>query len=43
MVADQQTVDPAEKQNLLLNYKANAFSVDLEQKHLIKAVARLDN
>jgi len=29
-------------QNLLLNYKANIFSVDIEQKHLIKTILRLD-
>ena len=28
-------------QNLLLNYKANIFSVDIEQKHLIKIILRL--
>jgi len=29
--------------NLLLNYKANIFSVDIKQKHMIKVIVGLDN
>jgi len=35
------TSDQAEKTEL--NYKAIIFSVDIEEKHLIKAIVRLDN
>jgi len=30
------------KQNLPLNYKANIFSVDIDHKHFIKGIVRLD-
>jgi len=36
-VGEPKTRNPAEKQNLLLNYNTNIFSVDMGQKHLIKA------
>jgi len=37
MVAGHGLATQLKKQNLLLNYKASIFSVDIEQKHLIKA------
>jgi len=36
-LAGQRLKTHQKKQNLPLNYKANIFSVDMEQKHLIEA------
>jgi len=42
-MAGHRLVTKLKKQNLLINYKANILSVDIEQKHLIKTIVRLDN
>jgi len=43
MMAGHRLETQLKNQNFLINYKANIFSVDIEHKHLLKAIVRLDN
>jgi len=38
-----QTLDLAEETELTVKLQSKTFSADIEQKHLIKAIFRLDN